>query len=278
MPYHTVDDVPIYYDETGAGPPLLFVHGLGSSSRDWAEQVAHFTADYRVLRLDLRGHGRSGRPPGPYHMADFAREVAVLLRRLDAIPAHVVGLSMGGMVAFQLAADAPGLVRSLTVVNSTADARIRSWRDLWFYVSRRMAVQILGMRRVGRILAHRLFVRPEQEELRRTFVRRWAQNDKWGYVWAVDAIMGWSVQERLPSITVPTLLVAAEHDYTPVAEKNRIAAVMPAARLVVVEGARHALPVERPEAFNHALGSFLAEQEERETRTNGRLRRGAREQ
>jgi pimeloyl-ACP methyl ester carboxylesterase len=261
MPYHSVDDVPLYYDETGSGPPLLFVHGLGSSTRDWAEQVAHFRSDYRVLRLDLRGHGRSGRPQGPYHMAEFAREVAVLLRHLDAAPAHVVGLSMGGMVALQLAADAPRLVRSLVVVNSTADTRIRTWEDLWFYVSRRTAVQMLGMRRVGQLIARRLFVEPHQEDLREEFVRRWAENDKKGYLWSVDAIMGWSVWDRLSSIRMPALLVAAEHDYTPVAEKNRIVAEMPRAELAVVEGARHALPVERPAVFNARVGGFLEQVE-----------------
>lgn len=275
MPYCTVDDVRLYYDETGAGPPLLFVHGLGSSGRDWAEQVAHFEQDYRVLRLDLRGHGRSGRPEGPYHMAEFAREVAVVLRRLDAAPAHVVGLSMGGMVALQLGADASEVVRSLTIVNSTADTRIHTWRDLWFYVSRRTAVQILGMRRVGQIIARRLFVEPHQEELRNEFIRRWAQNDKQGYIWSVDAIMGWSIVDRLSSIAVPTLLVAAEHDYTPVAEKNRIAAAMPSARLAMVEGARHALPVERPEAFNDILASFLAEQEETGAEANAEVQVGS---
>ena len=261
MPYHSVDDVPLYYNETGSGAPLLFVHGLGSSTRDWAEQVAHFKSDYRVLRLDFRGHGRSGRPPGPYHMAEFAREVAVLLRHLDATPAHVVGLSMGGMVALQLAADAPRLVRSLVVVNSTADTQIRTWEDLWFYVSRRTAVQVLGMRRVGQLIARRLFVEPHQEDLREEFVRRWAENDKKGYLWSVDAIMGWSVWDRLSTITAPTLLVAAEHDYTPVTEKNRIVAEMPHAELAVVDGARHALPVERPSAFNALLRRFLEKEE-----------------
>jgi pimeloyl-ACP methyl ester carboxylesterase len=126
-------------------------------------------------------------------MAQFARDVAVLLRKRDAVPAHVVGLSMGGMVTLQLGADAPRLARSLVVVNSVADAELRTWHDVWFYFSRRTAVQLLGMRQVGEILAERLFVKPEQEELRREFVRRRAQNDKQAYLWAMDAIMGWSV-------------------------------------------------------------------------------------
>lgn len=258
MPYLSVDGTRLYYENEETGAPLLFVHGLGSSTRDWHEQVGPFAKHYRVLRIDLRGHGRSDRPEGPYHMATFAREVAVALQRLDAAPAHVVGLSMGGMVALQLAADAPQLVRSLVVVNSAADMRLRTWRDVWFYLSRRTAVQGLGMRRVGRILAHRLFVKPEQEALRREFVRRWAENDKQGYLWSVDAIMGWSIVDRLPSITAPTLLVSSEHDYTPISDKNRIAAVMPRAALAVVEDARHALPVEKPDAFNGLLRDFLA--------------------
>ena len=262
MPYFTVDGTRLYYDETGAGPPLLFIHGLGSSGRDWMEQVDAFADQHRVIRVDLRGHGRSERPKGPYAMPEFAREAAVLLRQRDAVPAHVVGLSMGGMVALQLAADAPRLVRSLVVVNSTADTQIRTWEDLWFYVSRRTAVQVLGMRRVGQLIARRLFVEPDQEELRQEFIRRWAENDKKGYLWSVDAIMGWSVWDRLATIAVPTLLVASEHDYTPVTEKNRIVAEMPRAELAVVDGARHALPVERPSAFNALLRRFLETGEE----------------
>lgn len=257
MPYVSVDGHRLYYTSTGSGPPLLFVHGLGSSTRDWFEQVSHFEDRYRVLRVDLRGHGRSDRPEGPYHMAAFARDVAVLLRKLDAVPAHVVGLSMGGMVALQLSVSAPRLVRSLVVANSAADLRLQTWDDVWFYVSRRLAVQMLGMRRVGRLIANKLFVKPDQEELRREFVRRWAQNDKNAYLWSVDAIMGWSVADRLSTISTPTLVVSSENDYTPVSEKNRMVAAMPRAELAVIKDTRHALPVERPDAFNAAVDDFL---------------------
>mgnify|MGYP006281661993 CR=1 FL=1 len=257
MPSLSVDDTRLYYDEQGRGAPLLLIHGLGSSSRDWFKQVDYFANRYRVLRVDLRGHGRSERPPGPYHIAQFARDVAVCLRRLDAAPAHVVGLSMGGMVALQLAADAPHLVRSLVVANSVADTRLQTWGDIWFYVSRRLTVQLLGMRRVGRLLAGRLFPKPDQESHRREFIKRWAQNDEQAYVWSVDAIMGWSVWDRLPSISASTLLVSSDQDYTPVAAKNRIAARMPNAELAVVDDARHALPVEKPDVFNALVDDFL---------------------
>jgi pimeloyl-ACP methyl ester carboxylesterase len=258
MSYCTVDDVRLYYTDRGQGPPLLFVHGLGSSGRDWAAQVDHFARRHRVLRIDLRGHGRSERGEGTYAIPQFARDVAVFVRKRGVWPVHVVGLSMGGMVALELAASAPRLLRSLVVVNSVADMRLHSWHDVWFYVSRRLTVQMLGMRRVGQLLARKLFVKPSQEDLRRKFVRRWAQNDKRAYLASVDAIMRWSVADRLGRIDVPTLLVSSDEDYTPVAAKEQMVARMPRADLAVVDDARHALPVERPEAFNAIVADFLS--------------------
>lgn len=257
MPYITVDGTRLYFDERGEGPAMVLVHGLGSSGRDWEEQVEHFASSYRVLRLDLRGHGRSERPPGPYYIAQFARDLAVFLRKTEAVPAHIVGLSMGGMAALELAAGAPGLVRSLVVVNSVADMQLHSLGDLWFYVSRRLTVQLLGMRRVGYLLASKLFVKPTQDELRREFRRRWALNDKQAYLRSVDAIMRWSVEDRLDRIVAPVLLISADEDYTPVAAKNRIAARMRNAELVVVDDTRHALPVEKPDVFRELVEDFL---------------------
>ena len=257
MPYVCIDETRLYWSECGDGPPLVLVHGLGSSGRDWAPQVDRFAERHRVLRLDLRGHGRSERGDGSYSVAQFARDVAVFLRKRAAAPAHVVGLSLGGMVALELAAGAPALVRRLVVVNSVADMRLRSWHDVWVYASRRLAVQVLGMRHVGRLLARTLFVKPEQDDLRRMFVRRWAQNDKQAYLQAMDAIMRWSVADRLGRIPTPTLLVSSDEDYTPVTAKRRMAARMPNAEVAVVGDARHALPVERPAAFNATVEAFL---------------------
>jgi len=262
MPYCSVDDVRLYYTDRGQGTPLLFVHGLGSSGRDWAAQIEHFARRHRVLRVDLRGHGRSERGRGAYSIPQFARDVAVFVRKCEVEPVHVVGLSMGGMIALELAASAPRLLRSLVVVNSVADMRLHSWHDVWFYASRRLTVQVLGMRRVGQLLARKLFVKPEQDDLRRKFVRRWAQNDKRAYLKSVDAIMRWSVADRLGRIDVPTLLVSSDEDYTPVAAKERMAARMPRADLAVVNDARHALPVERPDTFNALVGDFLSDLED----------------
>ncbi|MEZ4456246.1 MAG: alpha/beta fold hydrolase [Gemmatimonadales bacterium] len=95
----------------GTGPAVVLLHGLGSSKADWGPQVAALSAGYRTIAVDLRGHGDSPHPEGRWTLPEFASDVADLLRRLDAAPAHLVGLSLGGMVAFQLLADHPELVR-----------------------------------------------------------------------------------------------------------------------------------------------------------------------
>ena len=118
MPVLELDDIDLYYETRGDGEPLLLIHGLGSSTRDWEHQVEYFARHYRVILFDARGHGRSGKPPGPYSMVLFATDAARLLQALDAHPAHVVGISMGGMFAFELALSNAEWVKSLVIVNS----------------------------------------------------------------------------------------------------------------------------------------------------------------
>lgn len=258
MPVQHLDGVDLYYEVIGQGQPLVFIHGLGSSSRDWPDQVAFFSDRYRVIVLDLRGHGRSSKPPGPYSIPLMAADTARLVEALGAAPAHIVGISMGGMVAFQLAASRPDLLRSLVIVNSGPEFVVRTWQDRKQVVQRFLVARLFGMRKTGEVLSQRLFPKPEQAELRATFVERWAENDPHAYRAAMQAIVGWSVADRLPDIHCPTLVIASDEDYTPVASKKAYVERMPSAKLVVIDDARHGVPVERPAAFNAALDAFLA--------------------
>jgi len=98
MPTARVNDIELYYETAGEGEPLLLLHGLGSSVRDWERQIPEMAKSYRVIACDVRGHGRSEKPPGPYSMSQFARDVAGLLRALDIPSVHICGLSIGGMI------------------------------------------------------------------------------------------------------------------------------------------------------------------------------------
>ena len=249
----------LYYEEQGTGEPLLFIHGLGSSGLDWELQAAAFSPQYRVITLDLRGHGRSDKPAGPYTMSQFAGDAAALLQSLSITSAHVVGLSLGGGVAFQLAIDQPALVRSLTIVNSAPEMILRTFREKLAIWQRLAIVRLMGLPKMAAVLAPRLFPNPEHEPLRRLFAERFAQNHQPAYLASLRALIGWSVTDRLGEITCPTLVITADQDYTPVALKEAYVAKLPNARLAVIPNAHHATPMERPEAFNTVLAEFLAQ-------------------
>jgi len=257
MSTFNLPDVDLYYEDFGGGPPLLLIHGLGSSSRDWEKQVPFFANDYRVITLDMRGHGRSGKPPGPYSINMFANDTASLVREMETGPLHVVGISMGGMVGFDLAITFPDLLRSLTVVNGYPETRVETFKERLQVWRRFLFLELLGMRGNGVMLSRHLFPKPEQRDLRELFVERWAENDKRAYRESLRAIINWDVEARLGEITCPVLVVASAHDYMPLEEKEAYAAKLPDARLVVIEDARHAVTAERPEQFNVVLGEFL---------------------
>ena len=258
MPIKQVRDVHLYYEIRGEGAPLLFLHGLGSSTRDWQLQVAHFASRYQVITVDTRGHGQSDKPPGPYSIPLFAADIAGLMEALKIYEVHVVGLSMGGMIAFQLAVDAPRMLKTMTIVNSGPELIAHSTREKIQFFVRAMIPRFLGMRKMGRILAGRLFPQPEQQHLRQDFIERWAENDKNAYLASWKALVGWSVAAHLRQIQVPTLVICADQDYTPVEHKKAYVAKMPRAELAVIPDSRHATPVDQPERFNQALAQFLA--------------------
>lgn len=246
-----------YYQTFGEGPPLLLLHGLGSSADDWEMQVPVFASGYRVIVPDLRGHSRSDKPEGPYSIAQFARDMAALLHHLEAAPAHVVGWSLGAAVAFQLAVDHPQLVKTLTVVNGTPELVLRTFAQKFALAQRLAIIRLLGMRRFSAILAGRVLPDPEQKALRAQFAERFRHNQTRPYLTCVRALVGWSVMEQLEQIRVPALVVSGDDDYTPVTYKESFVARMPNARLSVIPKSRHLTPVEQPEAFNRVLHEFL---------------------
>jgi pimeloyl-ACP methyl ester carboxylesterase len=260
MPTLHLKDINLTYEVVGEGEPLLFIHGLGSSHGDWEAQVGFFADRYQVIVFDVRGHGESSKPAGPYSVGLFAADTVSMLNALGIGPVHAVGISMGGMIALQLALDHPEMVRSLVVVNCGAEFVVRSLKERMQVWQRFIIVRLLGMRKMGGVLSERLFPKPEQEGLRAVFVERWARNDPRAYQEAMRAIVGWSVVDRLGDIGCPTLVIASDEDYTPVEGKKAVVDQIPGAELVVIEDARHAVTAERPEQFNAVLDGFLSKQ------------------
>jgi len=260
MPKLTVQDIDLYYEISGKGQPLFFIHGLGSSTRDWERQVAFFSRLYQVITYDLRGHGKSDKPPGPYSIQLFASDTAELIGSLGIGKTHVVGLSLGGVIAFQLALEAPELLRSMVIVNSGPEFIVRTLKERLSLFQRFFIVRLLGMRQMGKVLAKRLLPKPEQSNLRRIFIERWAENDKRAYLDSLQAMVGWSVTRHLNAVNCPVLVVSAAQDYTPVSYKEAYAAKMAKAEVMVIPDSRHLTPVDQSDHFNEALLAFLSKQ------------------
>jgi 3-oxoadipate enol-lactonase len=258
MPYQQVNDVSLYYEISGEGEPVVLLHGLGSSCRDWERQVPVFAQQYRVIVCDVRGHGRSGKPPGPYSVPQFTTDVTELLQKLDVTAAHILGLSMGGMIAFQLVVDQPQLVKSMVIVNSGPELVPRTWKERLAIWQRLLISNLMGPKKMGEVISQRLFPEPQQTEMAQTMASRWAENDKAAYLASTKALIGWSVSAHLARITCPTLVIAADQDYTPIALKEAYVKQIPNAHLHVIENSRHATPMDQTEVFNTAVLQFWA--------------------
>jgi len=251
-----VEGARLYYQAAGAGRPLLLLHGLGSSNRDWEYQVPEFSRHFHVLAPDFRGHGGSGRTGG-YGVERFASDAWQLLDQLGYGEADVLGYSMGGAVAMQMALDRPRTIRRLVLSNTLPSFRADTLAKRWLLWSRLLLMAWLGPRRLSDVMTRRLYPRPDQAALRARVARRNAENDKSVYLETVRALTQWSVDGRLAELTMPVLVLAAEHDYFLRSEAEAFVAALPDARFELFPGTRHGLPLEQPEAFNRAVLEFL---------------------
>jgi pimeloyl-ACP methyl ester carboxylesterase len=253
-----LNGVALACDDEGQGPPVLLLHGLGVDRRSWRLQRAALVGAYRVVSVDLRGHGDSSRVAESYAIPQLAADVAALIEALALPATHVVGLSLGGMVALQLAIDRPELVRSLVIINSGPSVRPRTLREAAQLAARLVLTWTLGPAGLARPIARRLFPAAGQEPLRRELEAQIAAQPRRSYRLLTHAIFTWSVEDRLGRIRCPVLVVCGDRDYTPVERKQEYVRRLRDARLVVIEDSGHATPLDQPEKLNDVLLQFLA--------------------
>ncbi len=248
--------VRLHYEIKGKGPTVLLLHPIGLDLSCWAPQVDALSADFRVLALDFRGHGQSEMSPPPYSLELFADDVHQLLHMTGAGPAHVVGLSLGGMVAQTLGLtysnDVLSLVLADTVCTLTPEGRAAM-------VERGTAAERGGMEVVVEPTLERWFTSnlAGSEVVRLCRLRLLADSvDAWAATWR--AISEIDAAPRLHEIRVPALVMTGELDVSSPPERARVIAErIPGARLHVIPGAPHMAHMECPELFNSALLEFL---------------------
>lgn len=251
-----VDGVCLYYDIHGEGPTTLLLHPVGLDVTCWVAQVEALAASFRVLRVDLRGHGRSAVPPPPYTLSGFAAEVHALLEQLHLAPAHVIGLSLGGMVAQVLALEHPRDVRSLVLADTNSTLSPDARRVM---IERGEAATRGGMSSVLEGTLTRWFTPGfmESDIVARCRERLLADDVRgWAATW--QAISELDTEPRLGEIRVPTLVIMGDADLSvPVSRARAMVNLIPGAVLHVIAGAPHMAPLERPDLFNPPVLGFL---------------------
>jgi 3-oxoadipate enol-lactonase len=258
MPTITLNSAELFYECIGEGPPLLLIHGLGSSGDDWAFQREDFARNYTLVLPDLRGSGRSAKPAGPYSIAQFAADLWALLDALGIMYTDILGFSLGGAVALEMALAQPPRARRLILCNALANYRTDTWGK-WLEAHVQLAlVRTLGLRRTARLIANRLFPHEDQAPKRQRVVDVLGANPRAAYLATIHALIGWSALERLADLQCATLIISAEHDYTPLADKRAEAAHFPFVEFVVMSGSRHGTPFDATEKFNACVLEFLA--------------------
>ncbi len=258
---------PLHSIQRGHGVPLLLLHGFTGSISEWAELIPALTPLRTVIAVDLIGHGRSPAPTDPARYT-MERAVADLLALLDALGherVEVLGYSMGGRVALQLAAAAPARVRGLILESASpgiADAAERAARvaadeglaarieqqGLAWFVDHWASIPLFA--------SQAALPAEERAALRARRLRATAT----GYansLRGMGAGRQTSLWAHLPQLAMPTLIISGEHDAKYVAIGAQMAAVMPGARQAVVPGAGHTVHLEQPRAFRDLVVGYL---------------------
>jgi len=251
---------PVFWVADGppGAPALLLSNSLGSTIEMWDPVLPTLTEHFQVIRYDTRGHGRSPVPPGPYELDDLVDDAIGVLDRLGLARAHLAGLSLGGMVSMRMAIRDPDRVGRMALLCTSARlGPARMWAE------RAAAVRAAGTASIAAAVVSR-WITPATAAADPLLTARLeamvTSIPDQGYAACCGVIERMDLRPGLPSITAPTLAVAAADDQaTPPEHLELIAARIPGARLEVIPDAAHVATLERPDAIGGLLVAHLAE-------------------
>ena len=242
-----------------SSPAVLLLHGLGANSSSWVLQFdALIGAGFRPIAADTPGFGKSPYDGKGWSIARSAAAMADLMQELRVGPAHVVGISMGGTIAQQIALDFPQSVHRLVLVNTFAILRPTRLSGWFYFLQRFILVHTLGLPAQSRFVAGRIFPGEDQQMMRDLLIEQICQADPRAYRAAMRSLGLFNSSTRLREIKNPTLIVTGDHDTTvPRPSQRMLVEKIHDARQVIIPGAGHAVTIDQPDLFNQALLSFL---------------------
>jgi len=265
----------LFYEAHGEGDPLLLIMGLAADSTAWLFQVPELARHYRTIVFDNRGVGRSSKPRGPYTIHEMADDAAGLLDVIGIERAHVVGVSMGGMIAQELTLRHPKRVRGLVLGCTFPEPDAESERQRQFSLARfggRVTASGETEIDVSAVDPLMLFQHLLPRVFNQSFIDRELQKLlqifggalQYGFsleaiLGQVEAIMGHRATDRLREITAPTRVITGDADLlVSPANSDVLARNIPGAKLVKIPGGSHGFNFETPDVFNREVIDFLA--------------------
>lgn len=261
MPKARIEGVELYYEIHGSGFPLVLIRGLGSNADHWYSQVPPFSLRFRLVIFDNRGIGRSGKPDVRYTIPMMADDTAGLMDALGISKAHILGLSMGGMIAQEFALRYPQMVGGLVLActHCGGDAAVRpsgicsTFNDLMFSGTQEAVKKAQTCVYAEQTLTEVPEIIQKNREVSQKF-----PPDTEVLIRQLEAIEHHDTWERLPLIHAPTLVLAGKEDALIPPENSRILAErIPGARLQIIEGGGHLFLVEQEDVFNRTVLDFL---------------------
>jgi 3-oxoadipate enol-lactonase len=251
-----------YLDTNSSGnPAVLLLHGLGADSTSWTLQLPVLSeAGFRPLAPDVPGFGESPYDGHGWSIPRMAARMADLLGELDTGAAHIVGLSMGGIIAQQFALDFPQLTRKLVLVSTCSVLRPEDFKGWAYFIRRAATILTLGLNAQAKVVARHVFPDPQDQALRDMYLAIVSRADPRAYRKAMLSLGVFDSRKRLGEIKAPTLVITGAEDTTVTpARQDLLVRGIHSARQVVIPQAGHAVSVDQPEHFNQALLDFLKE-------------------
>ncbi len=262
MPFTSINGLKLYYERHGdSGEPLVFVHGYTGDVSDWRQQIPEFSRDYRVLIMDLRGHGLSEAPANRalYTIDLMTRDVEALIRHAGFERYHLLGHSMGGAIVQEIALRSPQRLLSLTLedtaprFNLPSDDVMLEFRAKRFYAAQNEGMAAAAALELPWTPPH---MPPERlQEVNERLARMSVD----AFIAAANALVAWpGVEGRLSAIQTPTLVICGDLDAPALVDASRrLAELIPNAKLEMIPESSHSPQWERPDLFNQALRRHL---------------------
>ena len=266
-----INDIDMYYEEHGDpnADPLLLIMGFAMSATAWGLQIPALAQRYHVIAFDNRGVGRTTQPDAAYSVPQMAADAAALLDHLGIDSAHIVGVSMGGMIAQEFALRYPSRVRGLVLAATTPGGPHSAGYDVMMSTSAEgMAMTDLsammtpqGIKEgMDRLFTAEFQARPSPGAIQMGVAAMMHPQTLVGMKGQLAAIRGHDTYDRLPTIAAPTLVIAGDADtFVDAANSPILARRIPGAKLIMLPGQKHGFTAEKPDETNAAILDFFAQ-------------------